>query len=77
VANYADVETMSLGFCHAFNEQRQRVPGGISPTTKVNERLAHQPNLANRRYRQPTDQNIMHAVDSIMTCADDVSQRDN
>ena len=76
VANHAGLETLLLGFCHAYNQRPQRVLGGISPTTKLNERLARQPNLANRRYRQSTDRNIMHAVDGIMAFANDVSQPD-
>lgn len=39
VAHHTDLEILLLGFNKAYNHRRQHVLGGLSPTTKVTERL--------------------------------------
>jgi len=41
VAHHTDLEILLLGFNKAYNHRRQRVLGGLSPTTKVTERLGN------------------------------------
>ncbi len=76
VANHADLETLLRGFNQAYNQRRQRVLSGLSPASKVDERLKEKPRLRNRQCKPVTEQNIMDAVDGIMIYANDVSQPD-
>jgi transposase InsO family protein len=77
VANHADLETLLHGFNQAYNQRRQRVLGGLSPASKVVERLKQKPRLRNRQCTSAADESIMSDVDDIMAYANDVSQPDS
>ncbi|MCG4255125.1 IS481 family transposase [Acetobacter senegalensis] len=77
VAHHADLEILLLGFNQAYNHRRQRVLGGLSPTTKVTERLKQQPRLRNRSHQAGNMAGIMNEVDHVMIGANDVSQPDS
>lgn len=76
VAHHADLEALLHGFNRAYNQRRQRVLGGLSPTAKVAERLRKIPRLRNLSYKTTSDASIMNNVDRIMTYANDLSQPD-
>lgn len=46
VAHHADLEALLRGFNHAYNQRRQRVLNGLSPTAKVAERLRQRPRMS-------------------------------
>jgi len=77
VAHHADLEALLHGFNQAYNQRRQRVLGGLSPTAKVAERLKRRPRLRNRSYQAGDSANIMNEVDRVMVGANDVSQPDS
>jgi len=76
VAHHVNLEALLRGFNRAYNQRRQRVLGGLSPTEKVAERLRRQPSLHNRSYKPTPEASIMNEVDRIMLYANDVSQPD-
>ena len=77
VANHADLEMLLRGFNQAYNWRRQRVLSGLSPASKVDERLKERPRLRNQQRKSVMEQSIRDAVDEIMIYADDVSQPDS
>ena len=77
VANHADLEMLLRGFNQAYNQRRQRVLSGLSPASKVDERLKEKPRLRNQQRKSVMEQSIRDAVDEIMIYADDVSQPDS
>jgi hypothetical protein len=76
VAGHADLETLLIGFNHAYNRRRQRVLSGLSPIDTVHRCLEHNGRLANPRYKPVDSNDLMPKVDEILYYANEVSQPD-
>jgi hypothetical protein len=72
----ADLETLLLGFNHAYNGRRQRVLSGVSPVDTVRQRLEQNGRLANPRYKPADSNDLLPKVDEILYYANEVSQPD-
>lgn len=59
VAGHADLETLLIGFNHAYNRRRQRVLNGHTPCQIVEEHIMASPKLANPHYRPTKQEDIM------------------
>lgn len=77
VAGHADLETLLIGFNHAYNRRRQRVLSGLSPIDTVLRCLKHNGRLANPRYKPVDSNDLMPKVDEILYYANEVSQPDS
>lgn len=77
VAGHADLETLLLGFNHAYNGRRQRVLSGLSPVDTVRQRLEQNGRLANPRYKPADSNDLLPKVDKILYYANEVSQPDS
>lgn len=77
VAGHTDLETLLIGFNHAYNRRRQRVLSGLSPVGTVCQRLEHNRLLANPRYKPAESNDLLHKVDEILNYANDVPQPDS
>jgi transposase InsO family protein len=76
VGSHADLETLLVGFNHAYNRRRQSALLGMSPNNKVHQRLKLASTLANPLYT-PTNSAIMDKVDDVLYHANDVSPPDS
>jgi transposase InsO family protein len=77
VAGHADLETLPIGFNHAYSRRQQRVLSGLSPLDTVRQRLEHNRRLANPRYKPADNNELLPKVNQIRYYANDVSQPDN
>jgi transposase InsO family protein len=77
VAGHADLETLLIGFNHAYNRRRQRVLSGWSPIDTVRQRLEYDGRMANPRYKPANSNELLPKVDEILSYANEVSQPDN
>ncbi|ASV84167.1 DDE domain protein [Ochrobactrum quorumnocens] len=77
VAGHADLETLLIGFNHAYNQRRQRVLSGKSPVNKVKQHLELNARLANPLYKPAIDGELMAKVDDVLYYANEVSQPDS
>jgi transposase InsO family protein len=77
VAGHPDLETLLIGFNHAYNGRRQRVLSGLSPIDRVRQRLDHNGRLANPRYKPADNNDLLPKVDEILYYANEVSQPDS
>lgn len=77
VAGHADLETLLVGFNHAYNRRRQRVLNGHTPCQIVEEHIMASAKLANPHYRPTKQEDIMDKVDNIIFYANEVSQPDS
>ena len=76
IYSHRDLETLLKGFNQAYNRRRQRVLKGASPEQVVQRRLAAEPKLANRRYRQPDSDALPPAL-QVVAHAKEVSHPDS
>ena len=76
VAGHADLETLLIGFNHAYNRRRQRVLSGRSPVNKVKQHIELNARLANPLYKPAIDGELMAKVDDVLYYANEVSQPD-
>lgn len=77
VADHLDLETLLVGFNHAYNRRRQRVLSGVSPVDKVKQHIEKNARLANPVYKPAIDDELMAKVDDVLYHANEVSQPDS
>ncbi|WP_448785226.1 IS481 family transposase [Brucella intermedia] len=77
VADHLDLETLLVGFNHAYNRRRQRVLSGMSPVDKVKQHIEKNARLANPVYKPAIDDELMAKVDDVLYYANEVSQPDS
>jgi transposase InsO family protein len=76
VAGHADLETLLIGFNHAYNRRRQRILAGLSPIDKAKQHLELKPRLANPLYKPANTNDLIAKVDDVLYYANEVSQPD-
>ncbi len=65
VADHLDLETLLVGFNHAYNSRRQRVLKGLTPSQIVESHINISPQLSNARYKPTKQDRVMEKVDNV------------